>query len=286
MSKSALRRKNRGAYTSPFSGVGREFYPLGVNPDLSGMVLHETGYIQQNDWWIFPNVLSPFWRLYYNFKKGHKVIFEHGEYQVSPDHIMLIPDQQLFNCYGTTSVPTFWIAFSIIRRLDPTQKIPILLRPTRIEIELIKTTARLFGDSNRESNRRTIFHYSLAILNIILNRPELHWLDHPVQKKILAVARHIENDASNPMTIPQLARMAGLSIRGFTKAFKRHQGTTAARFITRVRVREAAQLLANSQETMDAITEKTGFPNRNYFSRVFKKVTGESPGFFRQKHSI
>ena len=286
MSKSVLRKKNRGAYTSPFSGVGTEFYPLGVNPDLSGIVLHETGFIQNNDWWIFPNVLSPFWRLMYNFKKGHKVIFKHGEYQVTPNHIMLIPDQQLFNCYGTTSVPTLWMAFSLSRRLDLSQRIPILLHPSDAEMEIIKATSSFFHHSNINTKRRSIFHYSLALLNIVLNRPELHWLDRPVQNNILSVIRRIEKAPSEQMTIPQLARQAGLSIRGFSKAFKRHQGTTAAKFISRVRVREAAQLLANSTETVDTIAEKTGFPNRDYFSRVFKKIAGESPGLFRQKHGI
>jgi len=286
MSKSALRKKNRGAYTSPFSGVGMAFYPLGVNPDLSGIVLHETGYLPHNDWWIFPNVLSPFWRLMYNFKKGHKVIFRHGEFVVSPDHIMLIPDHQLFNCYGTTSVPALWMAFSSVSRLTPGQSVPIMLRPSTVELELINTMVRFFRNREGDGNRRRIFHHSLALLNVILTRPELCWAEHASQDNISSVVHHIESESSKMLTVPQLARMASLSVRGFSKAFKRHQGTTAARFISRVRVREAAQLLANSKETMDEIAGKTGFPNRDYFSRVFKKITGESPGLFRQKHGI
>jgi YesN/AraC family two-component response regulator len=49
-------------------------------------------------------------------------------------------------------------------------------------------------------------------------------------------------------------------------------------------VREAAHLLANTEETLEAIAEKTGFANRHYLSRVFKKVTGDSPASFRHKH--
>ncbi len=222
----------------------------------------------------------------YNFKKGHKVIFKHGEYPVTPNHIMLIPDQQLFNCYGTTSVPTFWMAFSVSRRLNISQKVPILIRPNPAEMEIIKAITGFFRHTGNEEKRRCIFHYSLALLNIVLNRHELQWLDQPVQNNILSVIRHIEKEPANQLTIPQLARMSGLSVRGFSKAFKRSQGTTAAKFISRVRVREAAQLLANSTETVDIIAERTGFPNRDYFSRVFKKITGESPGLFRQKHGI
>ena len=286
MSKSALSKKNRGAYSSPFSGVGMEFYPFGVNPDLSGLTLHETGYVQNNDRWIFPNVLSPFWRLMYNFKKGHKVIFKHGEYEITPDHIMLIPDHQLFNCYGTTPVPTFWFAFSTAKRLDPSLKVPILLRPSEVELGLLRAAAGLFKPSRVSENRNAIYHYSTALLNVLMVRPELKWLNHQVQANILDVVKHIEESVDKPLTIPQLARRAGLSVRGFSKAFKMHQGTTAAKFISRIRVREAAQMLANSRETIDAIAEKKGFPNRNYFSRIFKKTTGESPALFRQKHGL
>lgn len=57
--------KNRiGAYEQPFSGVGLEFDPLGIEADRSGIILHEAGHHPENDNWNFPSVFSPFWRLY------------------------------------------------------------------------------------------------------------------------------------------------------------------------------------------------------------------------------
>ena len=277
---------NRGAYTSPFSGVGTEFYPLGVSPDLSGMVLHETGYLSRNDWWVFPNVMSPFWRLYYNFDKGHKVIFGTKEYSLTPGHMMLIPDHQLFHCQGTTPVRNLWIAFSLARRLEACNRVPILLQPTGTELDLLRTLAGLFNRKKAQAFRTRIFHHSMAILNVVLCRPEFHWLNHPVQENMVAVVRHIETSLAQPLEVPGLALMAGLSLRGFSNAFKRHQGTSVSRFIIQVRVREAARLLTHSTETLDAIACKTGFPNRNYFSRVFRNITGESPALFRAKHGI
>ena len=71
---------------------------------------------------------------------------------------------------------------------------------------------------------------------------------------------------------------------GFECAFKRHFGTTAARYVTELRVREAAHLLLQTGQAIDNIATQTGFPNRAYFSRVFKHVTAESPARFRRKH--
>jgi AraC-like DNA-binding protein len=43
-------------------------------------------------------------------------------------------------------------------------------------------------------------------------------------------------------------------------------------------------LLLQTDQTIDVIAERTGFPNRAYFSRLFKRVTDESPAGFRRKH--
>jgi iron complex transport system substrate-binding protein len=84
--------------------------------------------------------------------------------------------------------------------------------------------------------------------------------------------------------IEDLAREAGMSVRGLGKAFKRQYGLTPHQYLVRVRVREAANLLVNSEASLEAIAEKTGFPNRHYLSRMFKKLTGQSPADFRHKH--
>ena len=95
ISNSARRAKNRGAYSSPYSGVGEEFFPLGVPPNHSGFVLHEAGHDPENEDWNFPSVLSPFWRLYYNSQAGHRVVFGARSVDLTSDRLVLIPDRQL-----------------------------------------------------------------------------------------------------------------------------------------------------------------------------------------------
>ena len=83
-----------------------------------------------------------------------------------------------------------------------------------------------------------------------------------------------------------LAKKAGLSLAGFNRLFRRYFGTSPARYVTETRVREAARLLLQSNETIDSIADKTGFPNRAYFSRIFKTVTDLPPAEFRRRHSL
>jgi transcriptional regulator GlxA family with amidase domain len=48
----------------------------------------------------------------------------------------------------------------------------------------------------------------------------------------------------------------------------------------------AAHLLATTSMDMAEIAERCGFPNSAYFSRVFRKITMESPTRFRRKARV
>jgi AraC-like DNA-binding protein len=282
MSYSALRQLNRGAYSDPFSGVGIEFYPLGLPPGPSGVLLHETGYLRHNDWWTFSNVLSPFWRLYYNFRPGHKVIFAKAEYELTPERLVLIPDHQLFHCHGPEPAPNFWITFQVSRRLALHQPVPIILPVRPVERLLLRQVTRHFTGIGKGDTER-IFHLSQALLHVALVRSEIHWLASTVSDSLQRAIRDMETKYAAPLKMETLARTAGLSVRGFSKAFQKSRGIAPGKFLSQVRVREAADLLANSNSSMEEIAEKTGFPNRHYLSRKFKQVTGDSPARFRRK---
>jgi len=284
MSSRALRKRNRGCYTSPFSGVGMEFFPLGMIPDQSGVLLHETGYLARNDWWNFPNHFSPFWRLYFNSAPGHKVVFPNAEYPLEPGHIMFIPDRQLFHSVGCVPVPHTWMTFQVAMRLDPRERVPILLCPKPTERQLLRELAHEFTGIGL-GNRNRILHLSLALLHLLLSRPEIHWQADPPSGTLLRTIRHMETQPAAPLDLPGLARMSGLSVRGFAKAFKRHQGVTPGHYVTQVRIRQAAEMLAHTEVSIDLIAEKTGFPNRHYLTRVFKRLTGDTPAHFRAQHN-
>jgi len=278
-------RVNRGAYDRPFSGVGIEFDPLGIKPGRSGVSLHETGFLQTNAQWNFPGVFSPFWRFYYNSSCGHCVLFGEQMVELVPGRIMLIPPHCLFHCLGGNPVPTFWMAFSFTRRLHRDVVPPVLLKGRDTDLCLIRDLKNLVLSNPDLRPDDATYRNSLALLQITLARPELSW-QPPVPKNLERVAEHIEAHLDTRLAIQGLARLAGMSPAGFNRAFRSQFGTSPAHYVTELRVREAARRLLQEDETVDAIAEKTGFPNRAYFSRVFKQVTGEAPAGFRRTHKI
>ena len=97
-----------------------------------------------------------------------------------------------------------------------------------------------------------------------------------MRKEVLALL------SSGTPTIDQIANQRGMSRTTFTRFFKKATGLTPAAFINRVRIDEAARLLANSDLKLSAIAEMTGFADAVHFGKVFRKCYFLTPGRYRQ----
>ena len=95
--------------------------------------------------------------------------------------------------------------------------------------------------------------------------------------------RYIEEHYPEEIRLDNLADRAYLSPEYFSKVFKRLTSQTPIEFINSVRLDKAKQLLASSSLSVTEIAYRTGFHDGNYFSRLFKKTTGFTPGDYRKR---
>ncbi len=281
MSDPAQKRINKGANKHPFSGVGIEYYPLGSSIDKTDLLIHEVGFLPENSNWNFSGVFSPFWRLIYNSEPGHSIEFRNKSYDLVPDEIALVPDNQLLQFIGPNPVPTFWIAFSIRYSIAPDQPVPITLEPSPVHHKIISNISQLVTENVTFEPVESIYRLSHALLNILLTCLDIKWKKNfpPV---LLRVLRHIGLNYASALPNSHLAEIACLSIEGLSKMFRNHLNISPAAYVTQTRIKESSRFLLETNESIDRIASATGFPNRNYFSRVFKKVTNESPAEFRK----
>lgn len=276
------KRINVGAYELPFSGVGEEFEPLGIVPGSSGIVLHETGYIAENYKWDFPNVYSPFWRIYYNYKQGHSVRFGNEIISIKPKQIMVIPNHQRFDCIGDTTVPTLWFQFSCAWQIDPYQKMPIIIPVDSISSAFIKEWPGLFGNKSKNW-RDQIYKYSISFILYILAKNEIQW-QRPMPSGIISVIGVINTEPGRKWLNRELAKIAIMSTEKFIRTFRKWMNCTPGRYLTEVRLREASILLSRSEKSIENISDLTGFSDRFHFSRIFRNHTGLTPVKYRKLH--
>ena len=62
----------------------------------------------------------------------------------------------------------------------------------------------------------------------------------------------------------------------------KRQGCGIVAYRTHLRVYMAALMLLQSTRPVSQVAEKTGFWDVKYFSRVFRKIMGESPAQYRK----
>ena len=88
---------------------------------------------------------------------------------------------------------------------------------------------------------------------------------------------------AEPLSVDQLASVAGYSRYHFSRRFKNETGMAPAHYLNDVRLREAARLLRETALSVKEVTFRCGFSDRNYFGKAFSKAFGVSPGAFRRR---
>jgi transcriptional regulator GlxA family with amidase domain len=83
--------------------------------------------------------------------------------------------------------------------------------------------------------------------------------------------------------VPQLATQVGLSDRHLTRLFIEQIGTTPARFVERVRVEAARDLLERSSLPSETVATRTGFGSYETMRRAFVRGLGVGPRDYRDR---
>lgn len=95
------------------------------------------------------------------------------------------------------------------------------------------------------------------------------------------VREEMDDRLEDRLRVHLLARAAGVHPVSLARAFRRHFDTSVTQYLHRQRVRRAAHLLANCDGTLCSVASGTGFADQSHFTRVFKRLTGLTPGLFR-----
>jgi transcriptional regulator GlxA family with amidase domain len=102
----------------------------------------------------------------------------------------------------------------------------------------------------------------------------------PVRDVVAFIAEHPEADLS----VPALAGRCAMSVRAFSRAFRRETGTTPAAFVQASRVQTARRLIQTSDATFDDIARRCGFGTVETMYRAFRRTLGTTPGRSRPEH--
>ena len=84
------------------------------------------------------------------------------------------------------------------------------------------------------------------------------------------------------LSLQTVAERLHLSSQHLSRIFSQEMGITFVDYLTKVRIRRAMELLADSQDRIYEISDKVGYSSQHYFCNVFKKIMGVSPAEYRK----
>jgi AraC-like DNA-binding protein len=100
--------------------------------------------------------------------------------------------------------------------------------------------------------------------------------------RVRRVASFIEQHYAEQLTLVRLAAIVGWHRASLATEFRRETGVTVHDFLTRVRIRRAADLLRHGDK-IEPVMMLVGYRGKKNFYRHFKEQVGMTPGEFKEK---
>jgi AraC-like DNA-binding protein len=134
-----------------------------------------------------------------------------------------------------------------------------------------RTVAELF-----DAYRRTVLELSDESL-----RPGAARQARSLRRAVTYIHQHY----AEALRLSKVARLAGFAPTYFSYLFKKREGMTFERYVQRLRVERAKQLLVSTDLELQRVAQLSGFGTRFYLARVFKRAVGMTPVECRKRMS-
>lgn len=105
-------------------------------------------------------------------------------------------------------------------------------------------------------------------------------------KLISEAVKYIYYNFNKDLSLDDISKKFNLSKSYFSRRFKALTGFGYKEYVTSVRLKEACDMLLNTNQSITEIAEKCGFNDSNYFGDAFRKVKGVSPNKYRKNKGI
>lgn len=132
-----------------------------------------------------------------------------------------------------------------------------------------------------------------SMLLLIIHKLSLHFLKeyhiatkNSVNNLIIAesVAKIIEDNIMDHFFIGSISEELHLHRTHVTNIFKKVYGISPKMYYNQLKIKLAKQMLLETEDSIELISEKLSFSSTGHFSRFFTKLTGTTPSNFRNRN--
>lgn len=133
----------------------------------------------------------------------------------------------------------------------------------------------------------TLFNCLQVIIDekckIILSTRQMNLLNKKYKERLDKIFQYTIINFQQPISLPQIARIANMSITAFCGYFKKSTKKTYMDFLNEIRIGYACALLQDTDKSISDICYESGFNTPVNFNKQFLKIKKTTPSRFRNK---
>lgn len=143
---------------------------------------------------------------------------------------------------------------------------------SKIYIESLKTTLCI----------HLLKHYSIASDKVT------HFSNNKglSPRKLRQAISYIHDNLETDLSLAEIAAVVEMSMYHFSRLFKQSTGFAPHQYVMNCRIARAKKLLAESNNSIEQISEQVGFQSQSHFTNVFRKFMGITPKVYREQVRI
>ncbi len=135
-------------------------------------------------------------------------------------------------------------------------------------VDVARAVAKLLVVYHRRAGGQSQFSALLAL--------------EPKSDRIQNALAYAKRNLDKPLSVGQLAEVAHLSPRQFSRAFRAETGQSPAKAVENLRLEAAQLMMEQSRHSIDVIARQTGFADRDRMRRAFLRAFGQPPQAIRR----
>lgn len=141
------------------------------------------------------------------------------------------------------------------------------------------------AQSNEYVKDMSIQENLASLLTLIMKEswhPEISKRSSSKKQNLLSVKKYLDEHYTCKITLDELAERFFINKYYLTRVFKEQYGTSINGYLHEKRITRAKHLLRFTEEPIEKICVECGVDDANYFTRLFKRVEGVTPGEYRR----
>lgn len=101
--------------------------------------------------------------------------------------------------------------------------------------------------------------------------------------QVQKMVRYLQEHYAESLTLQVLAEEFGMNESYISSLIKKKTGKGFSEQLTEIRIQKAQELLRTTNDRIETIAARVGYPDYYYFTKVYKKMTGISPTAYRKQ---